>query len=68
MVVVVVVVVTYAQAKVEVIWFDTLVSDQSLALLHVLDTNQGSDHTFDLRLKCDKFETPQATDKVTHCQ
>ena len=30
---------TYAQAKVEVIWFDTLVSYQSLALLHVLDTN-----------------------------
>jgi len=27
---------TFAEVKVEVIWFDTLLSDQSLALLHVL--------------------------------
>ena len=34
---------TFASAKVEVIWFDTLVSDQSLALLHVLHINSVSD-------------------------
>jgi len=27
---------TFAEVKVEVIWLDTLLSDQSLALLHVL--------------------------------
>jgi len=31
--------ITFAQAKVEVIWFDTLVSVHSLALLHVLRIN-----------------------------
>ena len=30
---------TFAQAKVEMISFDTLVSDQGLALLHVLHVN-----------------------------
>jgi len=30
---------TFAQAKVEVIWFATLVLRQSLALLHVLHIN-----------------------------
>jgi len=30
---------TFAQAKVEMISFDTLVSDQGLALLHVLHAN-----------------------------
>ena len=46
------------------IWFDTLVLDQSLALLHVLHINYVSDHqTFGLRLK---FETlVSAKDKVT---
>jgi len=29
----------FAWAKLEVIWFDTLVADQSLALLHVLHIN-----------------------------
>ena len=43
------------------IWFDTLVSDQSLALLHVLPIDYVSDQTFGLRLK---FET-SVSDKVT---
>jgi len=30
---------TFAETKAEVIWFDTLVSDQRLALLHVLHIN-----------------------------
>ena len=52
-------------AKVEVIWFDTLASDQSLALLHVLHINYVSDKTSGLRLK---FETLiSAKDKLTHC-
>jgi len=41
-------------AKVEVIWFDTLVSGHSLALLHVLHINSVSHQTFGLGLK---FET-----------
>ena len=41
-------------AKIEVIWFDTLVSDQSLAILRVLLINQVSGQTFGLILK---FET-----------
>ena len=41
-------------AKVELIWFDTVVSDQSLALLHVLRINSVSHQTFGLGLK---FET-----------
>jgi len=30
---------TFASAEVEVIWFDTFVSDHSLALIHVLYIN-----------------------------
>jgi len=53
-------------AKVEVIWFDILVSDhQSLALLRVLHINQVSDQTFGLRLKLETLVS--AKDKVTRC-
>jgi len=48
-----------------VTWFDTLVSDQSLAILHVLHINYVSDQTFGLGLN---FETlVSAKDKVTQC-
>ena len=42
---------TCAEAKVEMIWFDTLVSDQNSTLLHVLRINQVSEQTSGLRLK-----------------
>ena len=38
--------VLFTFAKIEVIWFDTLVSDQSLAILRVLHINQVSGQTF----------------------
>jgi len=44
---------TFAYAKAELIWFDILVSDQCLALIHVLHINSVSDQTFGLRLKFD---------------
>jgi len=44
---------TFAYAKAEVIWLDTFVSDQSLALLDVVHINQVSGQTFGLRLKFD---------------
>jgi len=47
------------------IWFDTLVSDQSLVLPHVLHINLVSDQTFGLRLK---FEiSVSAKHKVSQC-
>ena len=39
----------------EAIWFDTLVSCQSLALLHVLHINYVSHQTFGHRLKFDTW-------------
>ena len=48
------------------IWFDTLVLDQSIALLHVLRINSVSEQTFGLGLK---FETSVSVKdrKVTQC-
>ena len=46
-------VVVVAYAKAELIWFDILVSDQCLALIHVLHINSVSDQTFGIRLKFD---------------
>jgi len=43
--------VLFTFAKIEVIWFDTLVSDQSLAILRVLHINQVSGQTFGRRFK-----------------
>jgi len=43
--------VLFTFAKIEVIWFDTLVSDQSLAILRILHINQVSGQTFGLRFK-----------------
>jgi len=57
--------VLFTFAKVEVFWFDTLVTDQRLALLHVLHINWVSDQTFGLRLMFDTLVS--AKDKVTHC-
>jgi len=51
------------------IWFDILVSDQSLALLHVLHINYVSDKTSGLRLKfrtlvSTKDSDPMSTDHI----
>jgi len=43
--------VLFTFAKIEEIWFDTLVPDKRLALLHVLHTNYISDRALDNRLK-----------------
>jgi len=45
------VLVSFACAKVEVIWYGNLVSDQSLVLLHILRISYVSESTFGLSLK-----------------
>jgi len=55
--------VSFTFANIEMVWFDTLISDQSLALLHILLINNVSNQTFGVRLKFETFIS--AKDKVT---